>query len=367
MFRTRTTIEKSGNDSKRPEYVYLNIAITNNQQGETYFGTNPQIVFRDTLAYNILENPSEYIMSISKFTCESGVLLPIWTPRILEPENDPNLTVYTITLGVDGNKYTQTASMNYSSETNVSPPANSDLVNDTLHYYYVYTYKHICYLFNQMLLSAYTSIQTQNGEKFTADCPFIDYDPASGLFSLYFDNSAGAEQFSLAFDANLYSMFYSFYFRNTNQLVIDGTNPNNIVTLSNGKQYIKVTQDFVSTSMWSPVSALVFTTTTIPIVPEQSTQPLVITDDNLTNLSSYQVFQKIITDISIPADKSSDWRAYITYVPAYPRQINLNSSTGLRDIDISVYFSDKFTGKLVPVCLGNNSQVRIKLCFQRNL
>lgn len=355
--------------SNTPEYVYLNVTITNNSQGENFFGANPPIVFRDTLAYNVVDNPSEYKLSISKFTCEAGVNLPIWSPRILEPENDPNLTVYKITLGVTigGTTYTQTTPMVYSPETNVQPPASSLLMFDTAHYYYVYTYKHFCYLFNQMLNTCYTALATQAGATFTATCPFIDYDASSGLFSIYFDNNAGAEEFTMAFGANLYNLLHSFYFRNTNNLVIDRLNPNNSITLPDGNKYIKVTQDFISTSTWSPVSALVFTTTTLPIVSEQSTQPLIYNDDNLTTQSSYQVYQKIITDISIPADKSSDWRNYITYTPNFPRQINLNSTTGLKNIDISVFFSDSYTDQLIPVCIGNNSQVKLKLCFQKYL
>jgi len=215
-----------------------------------------------------------------------------------------------------------------------------------------------------MLEKCYSDLQTKTGGAFTASCPFMSYDAPSGLFSLYFDTTG--EQFTVNFDSNLYHMFYSFYFRNTNELVISGNNGTNVVTI-NTKTYNKITQDFISTSTWSPVDSLTFTTTKIPIVPEQSIQPLTINDDsNLINVSSSaQTYQKIITDISLPVDRSSDWRSYITYVPAFPRYIHLNSINDLKDIDISLFFQDKNTGNLIPVCLGNGGCVTMKLAFKR--
>jgi hypothetical protein len=119
--------------------------------------------------------------------------------------------------------------------------------------------------------------------------------------------------------------------------------------------------------MWSPIGTLVFTTTKIPIVPEQLTSPLELNDDSNigANLTNAQDRQKIITDIALPVDKSSDWRGYITYTPTFPRMMNLNSVSSLKDIDINLFFQDKTSGKFVPVCIGNGGVVNMKLCFQR--
>lgn len=367
MLKYRSSIETVQNDkSGKPDYVYININILNSTQGQNFFSHNPQINYNDSLQFDIVDNPNDYLFFISRFSCESGVLLPIWTPEIADNQPDKNLCVYNITLSVvkGGNTYTQTTYMEYQPETNTTQPIDTLLKNDTNHYYYVYTFSHIVYLFNNMLTKCFNDLQTKAGGAFTASCPFMNYDPSSGLFSLYFDTNG--EQFTLSFDSNLYNMFNSFYFRNTNQLVVDSNNGLNNISI-NGKTYIKVSQDFISTSMWSPIETLVFTTTKIPIVPEQNTKPLSFNDfENLTNIGTIpQQFQKIITDISLPVDKASDWRSFITYVPAFPRYINLNSSGELKEIDISLFFQDKNTGQLVPVCLGNGGCVNLKLAFKR--
>ena len=364
MLKQRLNINREKKDGN--DYTYLNVNIMNSSlQGENFFASNPQIQFRDSLQYNIVDNPEDYLFSISRFSCEAGVLLPLWSPEIADGQSNPNLTSYSITLSVvvAGKTFSQTTPMIYSSESTATPPSTPTLSRDSDHYYYVYTYSHIVYLFNQMLTQCFTDLQTQTATKFTANCPFMTYEKTSGLFSLYFDNNG--EQFTVNFDSNLYNMFYSFYFRNNNQLVIDNAYGLNNVSIGSNT-FTKVTQDFVSTSMWSPIETLVFTTTSIPIVPEQNTQPLYLPDGlNMTSATNSQVYQKIITDIAIPVSQSSDYRSYITYTPTFPRYINLNSEVGLKDIDISLFFQDKYTGQLVPICLGNGGCVNMKLCFKR--
>ena len=306
----KTSVQSNVGTSKiasSPDWVYLNIQIINSTQIQSFFASNPHISFAGSMQFPIVNNPSDYLFFIDRFSCEAGMLLPIWCPEIIDNQTNPNLCATYITLSVikNGTTYKQSTNMIYIPENPVNIPPNTSLVNDTLHYYYVYTFSHIVYLFNNMLEKCFTDLQTQTGQAFTTSCPFMTYDAPSGLFSLYFDTTG--EQFTVKFDSNLYNMFNSFYFRNTNELVISGNNGTNVVSL-NAKTYNKITQDFISTSTWSPVDSLVFTTTKIPIVPEQSIQPLTINEDsNLFNVSSTpQKYQKIITDISLPVDKSSD-------------------------------------------------------------
>lgn len=341
----------------------------NSSQTPHFGADNPLVRYSDSLQFDVVENPSEYYFYISRFSCECGILLPIWSPEIQDGQPDPNETVYGLTMSLSVGEvsptiYTSTSNIYYEPEMNVIATTVGNLANDTNHYYYCYTFSHVAYLFNNMLQNCYNDLQTQNGSNFTASCPFMKYDANSGLFSLYFDKS-GSERFQLQFNSNLYNMFCSFYFRNSNQLVID-TNSINDITIGT-KTYTKVSQDFVSTSTWSPISTLVFTTTKIPIIPEQLTSPLHLNDDtNLgVNFTNAQDRQKIITDIALPVDKSSDWRGYITYTPTFPRKMNLNSVSSLKDIDINLFFQDKSSGKFVPVCIGNSGNVNMKLCFER--
>lgn len=347
--------------SKKPDYVYLNVNIMNSSQNPHFGADNPEIKYNDSLQFDIVDNPSDYTFYISRFSCECGILLPIWKPEIQDLQADLNLTVYGCTMTYS--TFSSTKYIEYIPEHDLQLPSDPNLYNDSGHYYYVYTFSHIVYLFNNMLKACFNDLQTQNGSNFSSSAPFMSYDASSGLFSIYFDSTN--EQFGLQFNSNLYNMFYSFYFRNTNNLVIESNGLNNVTI--NSKTWIQVCQDFSCTSMWSPITTLVFTTTKIPIIPEQLTAPLLLSDDtNLgVNYTTAQGRQKIITDIALPIDKASDWRGYITYTPTFPRIMNLNSVDSLKDIDINLFFQDKYSGRLVPVCLPNGGVVNMKLCFKR--
>jgi len=351
------------------EYMYMNIDILNSSQGQNFFYQCPEIRYTENLIDAVLENANNYKMFIVRFDYDNGMLLPIWSPEIVDNQSNVNLCTESITLSVvhDSVTYTQTTNMIYEPETTAILFSNAGLFNDSQNYYYVYTYSHVVYLFNQMLQNCFNSLQQQIGDTFTftASCPFISYDPNSSLFSLYFDDSIGAEQFNVKFDANLYQMFYSFYFRNNNELVINDNNGLNNITIGS-KSWIKITQDFISTSTWSPIQSIVFTTDRMPIISEQNTQPLTFSDNNLNqDTTMYQKYKKIITDIALAVDKSSDYRGLIPYAPNFPRYINFDSSEPLKVIDIGLFWKDKNSGNLIPARIPNGGNVSLKLCFQR--
>jgi len=364
--RVSTEIIKKEN---KVEYMYMNIDILNSSQGQNFFYQCPEIRYTENLIDAVLENANNYKMFIVRFDYDNGMLLPIWSPEIVDNQSNVNLCTESITLSVvhDSVTYTQTTNMIYEPETTAILFSNAGLFNDSQNYYYVYTYSHVVYLFNQMLQNCFNSLQQQIGDTFTftASCPFISYDPNSSLFSLYFDDSIGAEQFNVKFDANLYQMFYSFYFRNNNELVINDNNGLNNITIGS-KSWIKITQDFISTSTWSPIQSIVFTTDRMPIISEQNTQPLTFSDNNLNqDTTMYQKYKKIITDIALAVDKSSDYRGLIPYAPNFPRYINFDSSEPLKVIDISLFWKDKNSGNLIPARIPNGGNVSLKLCFQR--
>lgn len=352
------------------EYKYLNVNIINSRQSSNnFYQNNPQISYSNSFPAPVVDNAKNYEMAISSFATSCGICLPVWTPEIVDNQPNPNLCTpsVTMTVNVGGTVYTQSMNMIYISEnaTAQAPTNPTVLSNDSQHYYYVYTISHVVYLFNNMLQACYNTIQTQIGDDFSFqnNCPFLTYDPSSGLFSLYFDQAEN--QFTLFFDNNLYNMFYSFYFINTNQLVVNNINGLNSVTIGT-HTYTKVTQDFISTASWSPVQSLVFTTSLMPINAEITTLPNQFYDElNMSNNTQNPLKQKIITDFNIPYDRATDARAYITYTPTVLRWISLNSQGPINDIDIKLFFLDKNSGNLIPVQLPNNSSCKLKLQFKR--
>ena len=363
------SLKQSSSVQNYEDFKYLNINIINSKQSSSnFFQNNPQIAYSNSFPSPVVDNAKNYVMSISSFTSSCGSCLPVWSPEIVDNQPNPNLCVQniTMTVNVGGSIYSQTTNMSYVSENaSAQAPSNTMLSMDSQHYYYAYSMSHVAYLFNNMLQTCYNALQAQVGGSFSFQnvCPFMMYDPTTGLFSLYFDQAG--DQFNVFFDNNLYNMFYSFYFQNTNQLVINKYNGvNNVVVGSH--TFTKVTQDFVSTASWSPVLSLVFTTSLIPINPEITTLPNQYYDEtNMSNSTQNPVKQKIITDFNIPYDKATDARGYITYTPTVLRWISLNSQSPIYDIDISLFFIDKNSGNLVPVLMPNNSSCKLKLEFKR--
>jgi hypothetical protein len=133
--------------------------------------------------------------------------------------------------------------------------------------------------------------------------------------------------------------------------------------------YWVMTQNEISTStLWSPVESIVFTSSSMPIVAEQQSNPTVFSGTNNSIINTVASnFGKVITDISIPLIKASDWRQMISYAPqAEYRMISFGTSQQPLDkIDIQVFYKNRLTNKLYPLRLTNYSNVNFKCMFRR--
>lgn len=297
-------------------------------------------------------------------------------------------------------------------------------------YYYVYTYQHWLDLVNQTLALTHTSVDaisafkptlslqeqfqafwTANGGAGVApsiltDPPTIVYNSSSNLFTLNGDTygfggpdarsfgtgAAGNEEaMTLWFNTNMFGLFSNFnnlYLGNeatgqVNQIVFQnklGTNlyysqsptmaagpP--IVPVYTGKSYYQEVQDYESTSsLWSPITALVFTSTLIPVYAEQVGAPIVYGEGNdSTNNQSTNAFQPIVTDIALPLDNAANYRGFIEYIPSaeYRMAAFTSSRQELRNIDIQVFWKARLDGNLYPLRMFNLSSVSIKMMFRK--
>jgi hypothetical protein len=136
--------------------------------------------------------------------------------------------------------------------------------------------------------------------------------------------------------------------------------------------YWLVEQDYESTSsLWSPISSIVFTTTLLPIRNEYTGQPIAFGKGNIgtTGQSNQNAFTPIITDIAIDLanDGADAYRKMIYYAPvAEYRMASLTpSKQPINSIDIQVYWKNRLDGNLYPVTMFNLSSVSIKCLFRR--
>jgi hypothetical protein len=211
----------------------------------------------------------------------------------------------------------------------------------------------------------------------------------------------GSEVARLYFNTNMMGLFDNFYnyylgaetpLGFTNQILfqnlpVKGTNSNNIQTTSTlsaftntvvgsnptvvgtNKQYWVMTQNYNSTStLWNPISSIVFSSTMIPIFPEQTGTPLLYGEgNNNAPNESTSSFAPIITDISIPMERAEDYRGFLSYTPT--GEYRLSSFTGsraeLRNIDIQVFWKNRINNILYPITMFNLSSVSIKMMFRK--
>jgi len=251
--------------------------------------------------------------------------------------------------------------------------------------------------------------------------PYMTYDENTGLFSIFASTRSFGERTTafvppggatspltapvcrLFFDSNtqgIYDNFDNTFFGGpaagaqgpfaplptpvgyVNEILFENKHWTNIQDLVTGTPayvpaadrdyYWIATQDYESTStLWSPISSVVFTSTLLPIRNEATGQPIVFGSGNLGYSSSaiQNAFQPIVTDISLDLanDGADAYRKMIYYAPqAEYRMASLTPSRQpINAIDIQVFWKNRLTGDLVPLTMYNLTSVAIKIMFRR--
>ena len=406
-----------------PDHLYYNMTIINSDITD---GTDPNVVFTETRESPLLQNPMEYNFSIVRFDMNGpNKDLPLFMPRIEVGQSNPNLTVYQITLRVaysyvwGGTPYTGTLTSTPASGKIIwtpeitdpvlapVPPPPTTVQDVQSRYYWATTYSHWLQCVNDAYQSAWNNLNTQflavvgnPGVSLTTKPPFMTYNPTDNLFTIYADRygfgdngtasanrtSAGTtadENFSLFFNTNLNGLFTNFKNLFVNQpnglayqIMIQNIKWQNILQvnsppapLSQAASYWILNQDYESTSsLWSPVDSIVFTTSLIPLVFEQSAEPVVFGASNTGSVSGVQAnFTPIITDTSLALTSASGYREFFQYAPTAEYRLSnfVRSSSPLQQVQVSVFWKNRLNGQLYPLQMYNSSSVSIKMLFRR--
>lgn len=416
-------------DDGDPDYVYYNATIVNNQTGLTIDPINPAVRFQETRSVPILRDASKYNFSIVRFTMNGcGKDLPLFIPVIRtgadNPTNNVNLTIYSVSLMatfnwvIGGNPYTfscqTTQPLIWTPETldlaqaPIPDPSTCQSGQDlSTRYYWCYTYTHWLDITNTALRACITDIQSQFNANWVNPAgwnqvapaptlntvaPYITYNPQSNLFTLYADRygfggtartapSTADESFRLFFNANMYGMYSNFnniYYNYpnglTNEILIYPILYQNILTAPSppapvAKSYWIMNQDYESTSsLWSPIESIVFTSTMMPLVFENTGDPVKFGDSIIGQQGNIQsAFAPIITDIALVNESASDYRGYIQYFPSAEYRLSSfqRSKMPINNVDVQVFWKNRLDGQLYPVQMFNGSSVSIKFMFRR--
>lgn len=136
------------------------------------------------------------------------------------------------------------------------------------------------------------------------------------------------------------------------------------------KAYWLSQQDYASDdTLWSPISAIVFTSTLLPTRSEQTGPPVILGSGNLgfSSATAQSAFQPIITDISLPMTQGAhDYRQFLYYAPTAEYRLTDfgTSHQDIRNIDIQVYWKNRLDNNLYPIYMFNQSTVSIKVMFR---
>jgi hypothetical protein len=132
-----------------------------------------------------------------------------------------------------------------------------------------------------------------------------------------------------------------------------------------------MTQNYTSTStLWSPIDSIVFTSTLLPLQNEQTAPPnsLGTRNTGISAGTSQSAFSPIITDIALNLDPDgAGYRKMIYYAPTaeYRMADFQNSKADIRSIDIQVFWKNRLDNQLYPVSMFNFSSVSFKLMFRK--
>jgi hypothetical protein len=283
-------------------------------------------------------------------------------------------------------------------------------------YYWCMTASHWVNLVNRAYINCWSNLNIQFGlwyvaqfggvaPNLTTQPPRLTYNPTTNLFNIWADRygfgdnqiapvapltaqrtsagSASDENFSMLMDANTFGMFANFdnlYLNQPNSFTYKilisniGNLYNNIYNLASppaplAKSYWVMTQDCPSTStLWCPVSSIVFTSGTLPLVFEATGEPVRFGTGNNNSIGgTTSAFAPIITDIQLTNTSCFDYRQFIQYVPSaeYRLASFQKSPVPISQIDIQIFYKNRLDGKLYPLQMYNLSSVSIKIMFRR--
>ena len=370
----------------QPDYKYIDLNFRNFDTTDVV--TKRPLVFTDTRDSPIVANAKDYKMSIVRFQIDSYLALPILFFEIVRNQPDVNLGVYTVTLeyddGVGGITTTTPVNLiwipqNVDDPIPSAPTSNNLGLQDINEYYWCYTYEYFIELVNTALSTAMTQLQGLVAPILdTVEPPFLTWEADSAKARLYARvshfNTNVFPQVKIYFNRTLFALFNSFNSRNfsastTNgrqhQIIVDNYFGAREVTIPDFgiDQLIYVDQDVSTVANWSPVSSVVWTSSTLPVEPNDLSVPTVFVDGKQINTTNtYSLASNIITDMSTD---EFGYHPNLLYTPsAQYRYVTLFNDQPIRDIDISVFWRD-YLGILRPFLVPPSANCSVKILFEK--
>ena len=385
-----------------PDQVYFDITVSNFKSTTSQ---PPVFAFNEQRTMPFISNPQEYYLSILRFTMETGSL-PLFIPSIEPNQADVNRTIYSFTLEYtdpltlvvysSGQQFVQWIPQDLSAPVPLPPSLNVNLVqNNTTGYYNCYSYSYWIYLIDLALEAAFAALALAvaggGGTMLTSYAPFLNWDTTANQAALYADEQGyTVDQGGVLVDtiriycnAPTFTLFNSFpatylgYSGITQgknyQLIIPNIGAVNLITITPVQpppippavsityRAIVLYQEYSTIANWSPITALVFTSNTLPIQSNQVSTPVVFDNAEEVRFSGNNSnIANILTDM---VSSDGQYRPNMVYVPsAEYRLITMYGNRPLSNVDLNIFWRTK-TGQLIPYKINSGESVTIKLAF----
>ncbi len=408
QLRALQSFHPNSNANNDPSHEYVDAVVTNNS---TNTGVNASIepipiVFNQIKTSNIIDDCSQYYLSVIRWSVETSLPIIIPTMKIgLTPtEETTGETEYYVnmifksgsTLPVYAN-FTGVGDqiiLDERTDMTIRVPLNPQKVEDYLNnpYYYLDSVQSFLNLVNEAYGRLFAPIKTAGGSNLAEELPPIfTWDPEASKICLsvtrYFVRNVEKPT-----DATIFmSMSTSLYnLLNTFNTVRINSNPANTdrgadyifnltslgglnVSSSGGTTNPVVTYNYIQESSsvpsWSPVSSLVFVTNSIPVNATHSGTPQFQQNNNLGvqigSSLSQNATASVLTDFEIPMETGVEYRNISYYSPTSEyRLFDFVSNQQLNNLNIQIFWKDKY-GQLHPLTLRQNASASIKLMLRK--
>jgi hypothetical protein len=212
------------------------------------------------------------------------------------------------------------------------------------------------------------------------NAPVMNWDTQGNIAILNADQAGYddtvANHISIYFNGSLFNLFSSFPFiiesegatlngRNA-RVIMSGFGGANIVPyppVAPTYTALQIVQEFSTIALWTPITSIVFTSNTLPIVANQVSAPLLFFNGTrFTTGGNNANIAQIITDF---VANEGVYKPNIIYAPtAQYRLVSLTGNTPLYNLDIAVAYKNR-VGEFIPFKLGTGNSATIKILFTR--
>ena len=365
-----------------PYHVYYNLDMVNNDT--TGLSQAVPLSFLEVRNSPYLTSPESYCMSVVRFSLQTPTL-PKFLPQVMVGQPDKNKLIYSITLTYKTATYQQYISyisFNRSAREAEPPLTVQDVSSE---YYYVMAYQQWIAMVNSAFISAVANLQLVAtglglGALPSMNPPFMEFNPDNLNYIIDADaigyDSALTDPIKIYFNSPMQTLFSAFNYINYGyrgitdgknyQLVIANMNGANLLTLPTYTA-IQCYSEFSTCALWNPISKISFTTSLLPVVPENvslpkiynSPQNALITGGNNNNISP------ILTDFEVPFSALNTYCPNITYTPnGEYRMTDLYGDREINGIQLSVFWVDYY-GNNYPIQLASGCSANVKLMFRK--